>query len=92
MKQFLNAFPLLIGIALLTYGSWQHDPRSSLGELWQVSQCYDGETCTLTRGTEQLKVRFACTDKTELKQDQGIASRDYLRLLLNRANNALDRY
>jgi endonuclease YncB( thermonuclease family) len=99
MKKLLNALPLLIAFALLTYGGWQHDRSRPLGELWQVAQCHDGDTCTLTRGTERLKVRFACTDAPELKQEQGIASRDYLRALLASANNqvkvkavARDRY
>jgi micrococcal nuclease len=36
---------------------------------------------------QQQRIRFACVDAPELKQENGIASRDYLRSLLNRANN-----
>jgi len=38
MKKFLNALPLLIAFALLTYGGWQHDRSRPLGEVWQVSE------------------------------------------------------
>ncbi|MGH2413034.1 MAG: thermonuclease family protein, partial [Microcystaceae cyanobacterium] len=58
-------------------------------EVWQVKpgSVYDGDTLRVIKGNQELKIRFACTDSPELKQDKGIAARDHLRSLLNRANN-----
>jgi hypothetical protein len=46
--KWLNNLILPIAIALLTYGGWQHDRSRPLGEVWQIAQCHDGDTCTLT--------------------------------------------
>jgi micrococcal nuclease len=48
---------------------------------------HDGDTIRVNCGGEQKRIRFACIDAPELKQENGIASRDHLRSLLNRANN-----
>ncbi len=48
---------------------------------------YDGDTIRVNCQGQQVKVRFACIDSPEAKQENGIASRDHLRSLLNRSNN-----
>jgi endonuclease YncB( thermonuclease family) len=48
---------------------------------------YDGDTLRVLCKGEETKIRFACIDAPELKQDKGIASRDHLRSLLNKVNN-----
>lgn len=48
-----------------------------------VKPAYDGDTITVKRGSEKLKVRFACIDAPELKQPMGKKSRDYLRSLIS---------
>lgn len=51
---------------------------------WEiVKPAYDGDTITVRRGSEKLKVRFACIDAPELKQPMGKQSRDYLRSLIS---------
>jgi micrococcal nuclease len=51
------------------------------------SSVYDGYTLRVDCDGQQQRIRFACVDAPELKQENGIASRDHLRSLLNRANN-----
>ncbi len=53
----------------------------------QPSAVYDGDTLRVVKGNEEVKVRFACIDAPEAKQEGGIESRDYLRSLLNQAGN-----
>jgi micrococcal nuclease len=48
---------------------------------------HDGDTLRVDCDGQQQRIRFACVDAPELKQENGIASRDHLRSLLNRANN-----
>lgn len=53
---------------------------------WElVKQPYDGDTITVKRNGEKLKVRFACIDAPELKQLMGRKSRDYLRSLISKS-------
>lgn len=44
-----------------------------------LENCHDGDTCRTVSGE---RIRFACIDAPELKQEFGTASRDYLRSLL----------
>jgi len=54
---------------------------------WElVKQPYDGDTITVKRNGEKLKVRFACIDAPELKQAMGKKSRDYLRSLISKSD------
>lgn len=55
---------------------------------WQVVQrsIHDGDTIRATNGNEEIRVRFACIDAPEMKQQYGEASRDTLRNLLKNAN------
>jgi endonuclease YncB( thermonuclease family) len=48
---------------------------------------FDGDTIRANCGGELKRVRFACIDAPELKQENGVASRDHLRSLLNRSEN-----
>ena len=53
---------------------------------WEiVKPAYDGDTITVKRNGEKLKVRFACIDAPELKQPMGKQSRDYLRSLISKS-------
>lgn len=97
MKRLLNAIPLFIALALIAYACTrtasqvpnQTVSTASALEVWQVKpgSVYDGDTLRVVKGNQELKIRFACIDAPEAKQDKGIAARDHLRLLLNRANN-----
>jgi endonuclease YncB( thermonuclease family) len=62
-------------------------------EVWRVAETrdaiHDGDTIRLTNGSEELKVRFCGIDAPELKQPMGIASRDYLRSLVNKGNGQI---
>jgi endonuclease YncB( thermonuclease family) len=64
--------------------------RSPYWELKKGS-VYDGDTFRVINPTtgEEIKIRMACIDAPEKKQDLGIASRDYLRSLLNKNPNQL---
>ncbi|MDJ0617070.1 MAG: thermonuclease family protein [Calothrix sp. MO_192.B10] len=51
---------------------------------WTVTKpAYDGDTISVSRNGEKLKVRFACIDAPELAQPLGKESRDYLRSLID---------
>ncbi|NER28180.1 MAG: thermonuclease family protein [Symploca sp. SIO1C4] len=45
---------------------------------------YDGDTIRVFCNGQEKKIRFACVDAPEIKQEGGIESRDYLRTLLER--------
>jgi endonuclease YncB( thermonuclease family) len=57
--------------------------------LWRVvsKSVHDGDTLRVERLGETLKIRFCGIDAPELKQQGGVASRDYLRSLLNQSGN-----
>jgi endonuclease YncB( thermonuclease family) len=48
---------------------------------------HDGDTFRVDCDGQRLKIRFACIDAPEIRQENGIASRDHLRSILNRADN-----
>jgi micrococcal nuclease len=97
MKKFLNALPLLIGITAIAYSCNKSSSKTVSAfvstptntELWQVKKgsVHDGDTLRVTKGEQEKKIRFACIDAPEIAQKNGIQSRDYLRSLLNSANN-----
>jgi micrococcal nuclease len=66
-------------------------PKSS--EVWRVAETrdaiHDGDTIRLTNGSQELKVRFCGIDAPELKQQLGIASRDYLRSLIAKGDGTI---
>ena len=83
-------FWLLIPILLITGCSPEiADTREvrTGGAEWELvkNSVYDGDTFRVVHSKtgEKLKIRMACIDAPEKKQDLGIASRDYLRSLLN---------
>jgi len=59
-------------------------PPSS--EVWKIKEgsIYDGDTLRVVKGSEELKIRLCGIDAPEKKQDLGVASRDYLRSLVQR--------
>jgi endonuclease YncB( thermonuclease family) len=105
MKKLLNTLPLLVALALFAYScslapsnnttsqniETSNVPKSS--EVWRIAETrdaiHDGDTMRLTNGSEELKVRFCGIDAPELKQQLGIASRDYLRSLVNKGNGQI---
>jgi endonuclease YncB( thermonuclease family) len=77
----------ILPIALLI-ASCQNFSLSTLRACTVVGgSVHDGDTIRVDCGVEQLRIRFACVDAPELDQPGGILSRDYLRSLLNGANN-----
>ena len=97
LKNLLNAVPLLIGITAIAHSVNKSSskttsasaPAPANAELWQVKKnsVHDGDTLRVIKGQQEKKIRFACIDAPEVKQKDGILSRDYLRSLLNSANN-----
>jgi endonuclease YncB( thermonuclease family) len=80
----------LLAIALLLV-SCQNLPASTLANARSCTvvrgSVHDGDTIRVNCDGQQQRIRFACIDAPEIKQENGIASRDHLRSLLNRANN-----
>lgn len=62
------------------------------GQFWTVKRAPDGDTITVTSGSQEMKVRFCGIDAPETKhgaepgQPFGYEARDYLRSLLDKAN------
>ena len=95
-KRILNGSVLVASVGLIVYG-WKvlgnkqvpqaNAVKSSVNAPpidWGVTKpAYDGDTITVKRGGQKLKVRFACIDAPELQQPMGRKSRDYLRSLIN---------
>jgi endonuclease YncB( thermonuclease family) len=77
----VNGVPEQNQHSLMPQGSWQVKKGS----------VYDGDTFRAINQTtqEEIKVRLACIDAPEKKQDLGIASRDYLRSLLNKGDSVI---
>ena len=69
------------------------NPHLIQSQYWKVKDksVYDGDTFRAINeaNEEEIKIRLACIDAPEKKQDMGIASRDYLRSLLNQNPNKL---
>lgn len=88
-----NYWKLLIAIAVLFSGcSKSAEAELSLSkntippQYWQLKEksVYDGDTFRVVSPIgDEVKIRLACIDAPEKKQQLGIASRDYLRSLLN---------
>ena len=86
-------FWLLIPILLITGCSLMAGEVRTTGAEWELvkGSVYDGDTFRVLNAKtgEEVKVRLACIDAPEKKQNLGIASRDYLRSLLNRNPNQI---
>lgn len=83
---FLVACLLLTGYSCNSERS-ASNPQVEQLETWEISNCHDGDTCTLVSGAKKFKVRFACTDSREIQQPGGTEDRDYLRSLLSNGGN-----
>ena len=92
----MSKFWLLIPILLITGCSPEmladnltaREVRTA-GAEWELvkNSVHDGDTFRVIHNSQigdEIKIRLACIDAPEKKQDLGIASRDYLRSLLNR--------
>lgn len=103
-SQYLEKFlkipvvSIVICITLSGCNSLANSPSNFVGNVkrspsWELKKgsVYDGDTFRVTNPTtgEEIKIRMACIDAPEKKQDMGIASRDYLRSLLNQNPNKL---
>ena len=96
MKQALNATPILLivvlgvlGIFVKGMGNREQGIGNTVSRNSQQCQIvkgsiYDGDTLRVNCGGETKKVRLACIDAPEAKQEGGIQSRDYLRSLINK--------
>jgi micrococcal nuclease len=56
-------------------------------EFWQVGRVADGDTLTVTRNSQEERIRLCGIDAPEREQPLGNASRDHLQSLLNRSTN-----
>ena len=88
--QSLNFFRYLILLCVIISGcSSVKSENLSLSNKSDYAQLkpksvYDGDTFRVIKNGEEIKIRMACIDAPEKKQELGIASRDYLRSLLNK--------
>jgi endonuclease YncB( thermonuclease family) len=93
--QSLNFFHYLILLCVIISGcSSANSENLSLSNKSDYAQLkeksvYDGDTFRVIKNGQEIKVRMACIDAPEKKQELGIASRDYLRSLLNKNPNKL---
>ena len=95
----MSKFWLLIPILLITacnpdpqlLADASGNPRGATTWELKAKSVYDGDTFRVINSEtgEELKIRLACIDAPEKKQDLGIASRDYLRSLLNQNPNKI---
>lgn len=98
MNGILKSTPLLVLLVLGVLGFKQYHgigtgkgntgtvtkiPDSKLCEIVSGS-VYDGDTVRVKCGDAIARVRLACLDAPELKQQGGIESRDFLRNLINK--------
>lgn len=100
-RKIANNSVLLIAVALIVVG-WRivdkaSQPQTSAVQFlvnanaspidWKLTKpAYDGDTITVRRNGQKIKVRFACIDAPELRQPMGRKSRDYLRSLISSSN------
>jgi endonuclease YncB( thermonuclease family) len=54
-------------------------------ESWSVTKIADGDTITVRRGAEKMRVRFACIDAPEKAQPLGQQSKANLQRLISQA-------
>jgi endonuclease YncB( thermonuclease family) len=89
MLKFLSYLTPIAAIALIIYSL--NAPKSQVSALptcdVKPGSVHDGDTIRVLCQGKEIRIRFACIDAPELKQPQGIASRDYLRSLLNQASD-----
>ena len=98
MNKLFNAIPLLVLVVLGVLGVKQYQgigtgkgntgtvtkiPDSKLCEIVPGS-IYDGDTLKVKCNGAIAKVRLACIDAPEAKQQGGIESRDFVRNLINK--------
>jgi len=102
MQKFITLLPLLFATLLATACQnrgyiAQSSPQSSSNtvpfssEVWQIKEgsISDGDTLRVVKGSEELKIRLCGIDAPEKKQELGIASRDYLRSLVNKGDGRI---
>lgn len=96
MNRLINAIPLIVIVvlAVASKGTGNREqgtvsknskqpPNSQLCEVIKGS-IYDGDTLKVSCNGAIAKVRLACIDAPEAKQQGGIESRDFLRNLINK--------
>jgi len=100
MNKLFNVLPLLVLVVLGVFGvkgivqgtgnreqgtgnREQSAPNSMICEVVKGS-VYDGDTLRVSCNGAIAKVRLACIDAPEAKQQGGIEARDYLRSLINK--------
>ena len=97
MQKFINTLPLLVIAALIWFHYFQQPkgdrpklakpPSETESLLCEVvkDSIYDGDTFRVKCDGREQKIRLCGIDAPELKQPLGIESRNYLRLLLAKA-------
>jgi endonuclease YncB( thermonuclease family) len=93
LLKLLSYLVPIVAIALIIY-SLNSPNTISQSELSTLPTCevkprsvHDGDTIRVLCQGQEMRIRFSCIDAPELRQEQGKASRDYLRSLLNQAGN-----
>jgi endonuclease YncB( thermonuclease family) len=93
--QSLNFFHYVVLLTVIISGcSSVNSENLSLSNKSDYAQLkegsvWDGDSFRVIKNGEEIKIRMACIDAPEKKQELGIASRDYLRSLLNKNPNKL---
>jgi endonuclease YncB( thermonuclease family) len=90
MRKFLYIALTVIAIILFYQGLQKiGSSQGNLGCTVIKGSVFDGDTLRVKCQGEKLRIRFACVDAPEIRQENGIASRDHLRSIINRSNNQI---
>lgn len=98
LKNFLNGSPLLLIGMLVFLGwkllgdnkTWTSDSGKAppIADTWTVTKVSDGDTITVRQTTgEELKIRLCGIDANEKQQKLGTEATNYLRSLVEKAEN-----
>jgi endonuclease YncB( thermonuclease family) len=93
--QSLNFFHYVVLLTVIISGcSSVNSENLSLSNKSDYAQLkegsvWDGDSFRVIKNGEEIKIRMACIDAPEKKQELGIESRDYLRSLLDKNPNKL---
>ncbi len=95
----LSGYALLIGLGLIGVGCTNQNSQQSRNtaaveqqqeyEVWQLKSIHDGDTLSVVKDNEELKIRFCGIDAPEKKKQFGIEARDHLRELVDIGNGEL---
>lgn len=90
MKNFIFAISI-IGIIVWAYSNSDQGSSAKALEKCAILSIHDGDTIRVNCNGKQERIRFACIDAPELKQDFGRESRDYLKDILKNGYVGIER-